>query len=111
MKVKCLSKPINHKAAVGTNAEIRAFKGHMNILANGKIVFVMVSTLEIDKLGQGTCFYMNGDLYIGEWKSGQRHGFGQQFYKRGERYKGNWMYDKKEGNGVLVSNNGTRFIG
>ncbi len=60
---------------------------------------------------RGTCFYYSGDLYVGDWKLGKRHGFGEFFTRRCDKYKGEWRNDVMEGKGTLTSANGSKFIG
>ena len=60
---------------------------------------------------RGTCFYYSGDLYVGDWKMGKRHGVGELFMRRGDKYKGEWRNDMMEGKGTLTSANGSKFIG
>jgi|LauGreDrversion4_2_1035121.scaffolds.fasta_scaffold1433058_2 hypothetical protein len=36
---------------------------------------------------------------MGEWKLGERSGYGVQRYKNRDRYDGKWMFDKRNGEG------------
>jgi hypothetical protein len=36
----------------------------------------------------------NGDRYDGDWKAGERHGYGSQKYASGEPYAGQWENDE-----------------
>ena len=47
------------------------------------------------KHGQGTFTAANGDVYVGQWDHGKRHGHGQLTYaKTGEVYTGKWYNDR-----------------
>ena len=50
--------------------------------------------------GVGICTYANGDVYEGEWFCDKRHGFGVFDYAGGDHFEGNWVDDCKEGQGV-----------
>lgn len=49
--------------------------------------------------GTGTYIYDNGDLYVGQWKAGQRSGKGTLFYANGDKYIGQWKNDQRFGVG------------
>jgi len=61
--------------------------------------------------GKGSCFYYNGDLFVGQWRAGKRHGFGELFMRRGDKYKGEWRSDQRDGKGTLTSANGAKYTG
>lgn len=44
--------------------------------------------------GAGTMIFPNGNLYIGEFLKGQRHGKGVILYNDGTKYEGQWENDK-----------------
>ena len=45
--------------------------------------------------GKGKYIYENGEYYIGEFKSGERHGKGILYYSDGKiKQKGNWINDE-----------------
>ena len=49
------------------------------------------------------CKTENGDLYAGEWRQGQRHGYGVYKYKEsGAKYSGFWENDKRHGKGEIL---------
>lgn len=48
---------------------------------------------------QGMCTYAAGGVYEGEWFGDKRHGFGVYDYPNGDHYEGHWIDDKKEGKG------------
>jgi len=55
--------------------------------------------------GKGTCQWVDGSIYIGEWKDGMRHGKGIYTLADGTRYEGMWVEDRKQGEGELMLNN------
>ncbi|KAG2772025.1 hypothetical protein PC129_g18627 [Phytophthora cactorum] len=38
--------------------------------------------------------------YTGDWKDGQKHGYGALLYANGNKYEGEWVENKREGRGV-----------
>ena len=59
--------------------------------------------------GRGTCAYGDGSEYVGQWRSGQRHGHGTLTDKRtGESYDGQWSNGQRHGTGVLSDGRGDR---
>lgn len=53
--------------------------------------------------GQGTCYWANGDKYVGSFVNDQRHGYGTYYYNSGNRYEGEWKEDKKHGQGTYYN--------
>ena len=51
--------------------------------------------------------YANGDVYIGEFYNGKRHGYGIYYYPNGNRYEGNWASGERHGQGTMYYANGT----
>ncbi|POM59197.1 AAA domain containing hypothetical protein, partial [Phytophthora palmivora] len=49
--------------------------------------------------------------YVGEWKDGQRHGYGIERMENGELYEGYWAHDRHNGPGELVLSDGSRYDG
>ncbi|KAL4147140.1 hypothetical protein PRNP1_010896 [Phytophthora ramorum] len=49
--------------------------------------------------------------YVGEWKDGQRHGYGIERLDNGELFEGYWAHDHHNGPGELVLADGSRFDG
>lgn len=60
--------------------------------------------------GNGTFTYKNGDVYVGEWKGGVRHGKGKMTYSDGY-YDGEWKNGVRDGYGVDSFANGFRYEG
>lgn len=52
--------------------------------------------------GEGTCTWVDGSTYIGQWKNGMRHGKGVYTLADGTRYDGMWVEDRKQGQGELM---------
>ncbi|RLN91523.1 hypothetical protein BBJ28_00013204 [Nothophytophthora sp. Chile5] len=49
--------------------------------------------------------------YVGEWKDGQRHGYGIDRLDNGELFEGYWAHDRHHGAGELVLADGSRYEG
>ncbi|GMF10179.1 unnamed protein product [Phytophthora lilii] len=49
--------------------------------------------------------------YVGEWKDGQRHGYGIERMDNGELFEGYWAHDRHNGPGELVLADGSRYDG
>lgn len=60
--------------------------------------------------GYGTQYLPNG-VYIGEFKSGFRSGYGTYKWKSGDTYVGNWKNSKRFGYGTLKYNNDKVYVG
>ena len=43
--------------------------------------------------GQGKFWHADGDVYEGEWRDDQKHGFGVYNHMSGARYEGHWKND------------------
>lgn len=58
----------------------------------------------------GTCTYVDGAVYQGEWREDLREGWGAHTFKGGARYEGEWAADKMHGGagdaGSLLSHQG-----
>ena len=61
--------------------------------------------------GKGTMFYADNRLYIGEWYSGIKHGYGLLTQKNGDQYEGSFVNDKYNGKGTYYNHNGDRYVG
>ena len=44
--------------------------------------------------------YSDGAAYIGDFKFGQRHGYGVMEYANGGHYDGSWVHNFREGDGT-----------
>lgn len=55
------------------------------------------------KDGVGKMYYLNGDVYEGDWVQDCREGNGQILYANGDRYVGEWINNKPHGQGVYYS--------
>jgi hypothetical protein len=62
--------------------------------------------------GFGTFQYQNGDVYVGTFEYGIRHGFGTCKFATGEQWEGAWIDDRMEkcGSGVLTLADGTKHV-
>ena len=80
--------------------------------------------------GNGKYIYENGEIYIGQWSNGKRHGkgilyydngkiayegdfvndfydgYGTYYYEKGGYYEGEWKKGKKDGKGIIFYENG-----
>lgn len=61
--------------------------------------------------GRGKMFYANGDIYEGNWVNGKRHGEGKMIYKTKDIYEGEWKDNKEEGHGKMIYANGNIYEG
>lgn len=52
---------------------------------------------------EGTCSYIDGSEYVGQWKSGKRNGNGVFVFPNLDKFNGKWVGDKRCGQGKLVS--------
>ena len=59
----------------------------------------------------GTCDYVDGSSYQGEWRSGRRNGHGRWVSAKLEEYSGKWVGDKRNGRGKWASPGGEWFDG
>ncbi|KAL7683894.1 putative EF-hand domain pair protein [Plasmopara halstedii] len=42
--------------------------------------------------------------YTGDWKDGQKHGYGALVYANGNKYEGEWVMNRREGHGIYWIN-------
>ena len=69
------------------------------------------SWVDDQRCGSGKFYYVNGDVYDGEWKAHVRHGLGTYTYAdTGSRYVGMWKNGRRDGHGELVHTN-HKFVG
>jgi hypothetical protein len=66
--------------------------------------------------GPGVKTWLNGQRYVGEWRSGKRNGFGTLFYAKDNvnrvlLYSGHFVDDIRSGNGTLEWQDGTFYRG
>ena len=62
--------------------------------------------------GQGTLKTLAGDIYVGKFKNGFKHGKGKISYINGvSSYEGDWNYNKIEGEGISIDELGNRYEG
>ena len=61
--------------------------------------------------GRGTLIQEGGDQYVGEFKDGQRHGYGTFNASTHEHYSGEWQAGLRHGQGTQVWTDGKKFIG
>lgn len=59
----------------------------------------------------GPFIYSSGNTYKGQYKLGQRSGFGTEVTPKGDIYEGQWINDMKFGKGRLILSNGDMFEG
>jgi hypothetical protein len=55
--------------------------------------------------------FTDGATYEGQFKDGQRHGFGRQIWQDGSVYEGIWRQDKCNGTGRLINAEGHIYFG
>lgn len=46
-------------------------------------------------------FYVNGDIYEGNWVNGEKNGKGTAYFKNGDIYEGEWVKGLPDGFGIL----------
>src|SRR5271170_1288506 len=71
----------------------------------------VVNGVCVERDGAGTCIYVKGGSYQGDWKHDKRHGYGVRKWPSGDVYEGEWKNNKMEGKGKYVYANGTRYEG
>ena len=59
----------------------------------------------------GTYKWDTGDMYVGEYKNGNRHGKGTYTFPNGDKYVGDHNYDKRNGQGTFTWANGDKYVG
>lgn len=61
--------------------------------------------------GRGTCFFKNGEFFQGCWDGGKMHGHGTLRYANGDLYIGEWHDGLRSGQGTLNKANGDCYEG
>ena len=64
-----------------------------------------------DEKSQGTQIFDNGDIYIGTFKDGLKHGKGKLTTRNNRSYEGDWKNDKPHGFGINTFPNGKIYTG
>ena len=77
------------------------------MICNNKLFFNQTgSWVDDQRCGTGKYYYINGDIYDGEWQNHVRHGQGVYYYSEtGTKYMGTWKEGKREGHGELIHAN------
>ena len=55
--------------------------------------------------------YTNGDLFVGEYKDGLRHGHGTYSYSKGDKYVGEYKNNNQHGQGSYTYVKGDKYLG
>mmetsp|Transcript_12225 Transcript_12225/g.36116 ORF Transcript_12225/g.36116 Transcript_12225/m.36116 type:complete len:394 (-) Transcript_12225:262-1443(-) len=50
--------------------------------------------------GRGSYLYLDGNVYLGEWRRGKQHGRGSYTYADGDVYEGEWQDGRQQGRGI-----------
>lgn len=61
--------------------------------------------------GQGTCFFSNGDKYVGEFRDDKLHGNGALYLSSGDKYVGQFYNGSLNGKGTYSFNTGAIYVG
>lgn len=61
--------------------------------------------------GLGTCSYANGDNYAGIWENGKMHGWGTYKCFNGDSYEGVWKNGRPQGQGTFIYASGGSYVG
>ena len=101
--------PIKEVAVVGVmNIISPTAKKHLNQL--GEFLYGN-EPATADNVELGPYRYTNGSTYKGQYKLGQRSGFGTEITPKGDVYVGQWLKDTKFGKGRLILSNGNMYEG
>ena len=63
------------------------------------------------KNGKGIYIYHSGAIYIGDFQSGEVHGYGSCHYPDGSTYQGQWIHRYPDGRGTKTFKDGTKRSG
>ena len=82
----------------------------------GKVFYVNGDVYEGDfvkglRSGQGTYIFKDGEKYVGSFLEDRHHGNGTYFFADGRRYEGDWENDFQQGNGTMYYPNGDKYAG
>ena len=61
--------------------------------------------------GKGILRWHQGEIYIGDFVNGKRHGTGSYIYLNGTGYTGEWKNSKMDGFGTETFPDGKRYVG
>lgn len=61
--------------------------------------------------GTGTFQYIDGTIFNGQWKNGERNGYGVKICTDGQRYEGYWKDDKEHGYGKHIGADSSTYEG
>jgi hypothetical protein len=61
--------------------------------------------------GTGKMTYINGDVYVGEWKDNSKNGTGKMKWADGDVYVGKWRWGELEGKGTYTYVSGDVYVG
>jgi len=61
--------------------------------------------------GKGTCLWVNGDKYEGQWKDGKMSGQGIKTWVNGDKYEGEWKDGRMDGHGTKTYVEGHKYVG
>lgn len=53
---------------------------------------------------------VNGDIYKGQFKNDEMHGFGIMSYANGDTYKGKWVNGQRHGEGTMTYANNSKYL-
>lgn len=65
----------------------------------------------IEATGKGKLTLMTGDVYVGEFQNGLKHGVGKMLYSDGDEYEGSYIGGKYDGGGVYRTKSGKIYKG
>ncbi len=97
------------------SSQASTINNHMTVTGEEVIIsndpplysFVVDTTIT----GFGTLTYPNGDIFVGNFRKGLKHGNGYIKFPDGREYHGDFKNDKIEGYGTVVYPNGDKYEG
>lgn len=75
---------------------------------NGDVFYGTTYAYSAKPFGFGVYFYLNGDIYEGEWYDGKMNGFGYFYFKNGSWFEGDFDDNHMHGKGCYYNNDGSR---